>query len=174
MAIPFTAFAQTNLPKVESVDVVPDDFISGVVDLPYEEGSNNADIKMRARATLPQKYDLIEAGKMNARVENQGEAGTCWAFASLGSIESALFKEDPNLDLSQRHLAYFSTNTQNNPANPSDGTVGDYFVRGDWKNDGGNYQKATGALTRGIGPITEDKAPYEDPLIEPDESLQFS
>ncbi|MEG1719537.1 MAG: lectin like domain-containing protein [Clostridia bacterium] len=174
MAIPFTAFAQDTLPKVESVKVVPDDFVSGVVDLPYEEGANNADIKMRTRATLPQKYDLITAGKMNPREEDQGKAGTCWTFAALGSIESALFKEDPNLDLSQRHLAYFSTNTQNNPANPSDGTIGDYFVRGDWINSGGNYQKATGALARGIGPITEDKAPYNSPLTAPDESLQFS
>ena len=43
----------------------------------------------RERVALPATYDLRSLGRVTS-VKNQGAFGTCWAFASCGSLESGL------------------------------------------------------------------------------------
>ncbi|MEY4630853.1 MAG: hypothetical protein RIQ81_973 [Pseudomonadota bacterium] len=53
---------------------------------------------------LPDNLDLREAGHITA-VKNQGSCGSCWAFAGVAAMESALLKANAqDLDLSEQEL----------------------------------------------------------------------
>ncbi len=54
----------------------------------YIYAENMVNISEEAEKTnLPEKYDLRKEGRVT-EVRDQGENGTCWAFASLGALES--------------------------------------------------------------------------------------
>lgn len=59
--------------------------------------------------TLPISYDLRQNGGFPG-IRNQNPHGTCWAFSSIGSLESAYHMKYPSedIDLSEMHLAYFA------------------------------------------------------------------
>ena len=58
---------------------------------------------------LPSKYNLAE--NYNIKVENQGQEGNCWAFASLETIETYIqIKENKTLNFSENHLNYIESN----------------------------------------------------------------
>ncbi len=101
--------------------------------------------RVRSRAAqIPSMYDLREQGRVTP-VRSQGLNGSCWAFATYGSMESVLKHMGSNFDLSEKHLRN------------SHGF--------DWgPNDGGNRDISTAYLARGDGPISEKDDPY-DPVI---------
>ena len=51
----------------------------------------------------PAAYDLRTSGKLSP-VRDQGRYGTCWAFASLASLESSLLPGTAN-DFSENNMA---------------------------------------------------------------------
>ncbi|MBQ2799190.1 MAG: hypothetical protein IJF09_07375, partial [Ruminiclostridium sp.] len=65
--------------------------------------------------TLPEKYDLRDYGYVTP-VKNQDPWGTCWSFSAIASVETSILSElgytyeEYPLDLSERHLAWFSLN----------------------------------------------------------------
>ncbi len=75
--------------------------------LPYEE-------------VLPEAYDMRLDGRVSA-VRNQGEHGNCWAYASLGAVETTLLPDE---------LFMFSANhmSKNSGYNVSDASGGDYTM----------------------------------------------
>lgn len=90
---------------------------------------------------VPYFYDLRDVFR-NSKVKNQGRFGTCWAFASLTAIESALLPEE-TLEFAPDHMTLqnsFSTSP----------------------NDGGEYTMATAYLTSWQGPVNEADDPYGD------------
>ncbi len=99
---------------------------------------------------LETSYDLrlIDNGNYLTNVKNQGNSGTCWTFATYGSIESYLLKNNiGNYDFSEQNLA----------------TCHGF----DWgPDDGGNIDISTSYLSRHLGPINE----IDDPYTEPDNS----
>lgn len=90
---------------------------------------------------LPYSYDLREA-KITSKVKNQGQLGTCWAFASLTALESSIAPEE-SLVLSPDHMS-----------------IQNSFHAG--QNDGGEYTMAMAYLTSWQGPVLEKDDPYAD------------
>lgn len=88
---------------------------------------------------LPASYDLRTLGKLTS-VKDQGACGSCWAFGSLGSLESYLMPAE-SADYSEQHLI---------------DTAGFY----DGPCDGGQIAMSSAYLTRWSGPVGETDDPY--------------
>ncbi len=95
---------------------------------------------------LPYQYDLREKGRA-ASVKDQGAYGTCWAFASLTALESALLPET-QVQLSIDHM------DMNNSFSST-------------AKDGGQYTMAMAYLAAWQGPVKEEDDPYGDGITDP-------
>ncbi len=103
----------------------------------------------RTLKALPPFYDLRVEGLLTP-IKDQGLYGTCWAFATMGSLESDL--------LVLGDIAYdFS---ENNLVNKAGFDLG--------FNDGGNICMSSAYLARGTGPVAESCDPYPNPGASPD------
>jgi C1A family cysteine protease len=88
---------------------------------------------------LPATYDLRTKNKLTS-VKNQGQCGSCWSFATYGSLESFL-KPGATWDFSEQNLI-------------------DHHGF-DWGPcEGGNNWLSTAYLARWAGPINETDDPY--------------
>ena len=99
---------------------------------------------------LPESVDLRKRGLVTA-VKDQSVDGTCWAHATLGSIESANMRDDPHIDLSERYLAYFMQTDEFGSGIEDNSLV-----------NGSNAANAVALLSNWIGPVSESKAPYNE------------
>lgn len=90
---------------------------------------------------LPPRYDLREK-KRAPQIKNQGKYGTCWAFAALSAMESALMPEEEDV-FAPDHMSL-----QNS------------FVLD--QADGGEYTMGMAYLTAWQGPVYEEDDPYGD------------
>lgn len=90
---------------------------------------------------FPARYDLREKSRVG-RIKNQGITGTCWAFASLSALESAMLPEEP-AELSVDHMSL-------NPSFLADA------------NDGGEYTMSMAYLLSWQGPVYEKDDPFGD------------
>jgi len=94
---------------------------------------------------LPATYDLRTKNKLTP-VKDQAQCGSCWAFATYGSLESFL-KPGAIWDFSEQNLI-------------------DHHGF-DWKPcDGGNIIMSTAFLARWLGPINETDDPYVYLLVD--------
>ena len=59
------------------------------VDLSHMTAASAQGISPRDRLSLPASYDLRSLGRLTP-VKDQGGCGSCWAFATMGSLESWL------------------------------------------------------------------------------------
>lgn len=97
--------------------------------------------KSRVAQVLPPKYDYRDMGRA-PMVKNQGNFGTCWAFASLTALESALMPGE-RLDFSEDHMSL------QNGFNLT-------------QDDGGEYTMSMAYLLGWQGPVYEKDDPYGD------------
>jgi C1A family cysteine protease len=88
---------------------------------------------------LPLQYDLRTKNKLTP-IKNQGSCGSCWAFASMGALESSLMPKERR-DFSEQHLI----NTHGF----------DYSTC-----EGGSRFMAVAYLARWAGPLNEADKPY--------------
>ncbi|MDD2509966.1 MAG: lectin like domain-containing protein [Syntrophomonas sp.] len=95
---------------------------------------------------LSSSYDLRKQGRLTP-VKDQGPAGTCWAFATYGSLESCLLPEQ-EFDFSENNMKKLLS--ENCP------TGYDRAPR-----DGGNQFMSVAYLTRWDGPVLEKEDPYD-------------
>ena len=100
---------------------------------------------------LPSEYDLRKKGLVTS-IKNQGSLGTCWAHAVLGSIETDMITERPDIDLSEKYLASYVISSE----------FGDGSNSFD---DGSSSATALGLLSNWIGIVSESIAPYDDEYI---------
>ena len=69
-----------------------------------ETASAVTELVIPENSELPARYDAREDGR-TAPVKNQGDLGTCWAFASLLALESSLLPEE-SYDFSEDHMSH--------------------------------------------------------------------
>ena len=94
---------------------------------------------------LPSSYDLREHRAI--RVSDQGDLGTCWAFAALKAVETSM-PESMAVPLSADHMSIHNS-------------------FGISQNSGGDYSMAMAYLLAWQGPVSEADDPYGD-SISPD------
>jgi C1A family cysteine protease len=114
------------------------------VDLSYARGLAKSRAFDRA---YPSSFDLRAANKVTS-VKTQAPYGTCWTFASLGSLESCLMPGQ-NLDFSEDNMA----RTSGFDYDPYQG--------------GGQLFMSTAYVTRWSGPVYETDDPYGDGITPP-------
>lgn len=90
---------------------------------------------------FPTNYDLRTLGRVTS-VKNQNPLGTCWTFATMGSLESCL--------LPSEYRDFSENNLKNNNG----------FDMIDQGNYGGTYDMATAYLARWYGPVNDIDDPY--------------
>jgi len=100
--------------------------------------------------SFPATYDLRTLGRVSS-VKDQGPNGTCWAFATMGSLESCLLPGS-SFDFSEDNMIL---------------TGGFDYAYGGPYETGGGYFKSTAYLARWGGPVLESQDPYEDDYSPP-------
>lgn len=149
----------------------------------YQSGKNNAipsslDLSylnyssVNSSQSLPTKYDLRDYGLISSP-RDQGHLGSCWSFASLGSAQSTLVAQFPQIDLSERHLAWFNHMSEKNLSLKKavigldkNSKYADVLNRGGWLTDGETV------LASWKGPVSESVLPYTDETI-PDSKYEY-
>lgn len=137
------SIAPVRLQTVSDEEEHPMGFVPSPVDYSYLMGQQIApdagELFKPVRLFLPLQYDLRTQGKLTP-VRDQGSCGDCWAFASMGSMESVL-KPVEDRDFSENNL-------KNKHG----------F---DWGHcDGGNGDMSTAYFARRDGPVNESDDPY--------------
>jgi len=135
--------------------------------------------------TFPEKFDLRERGVVTS-VKSQSPWGTCWSFATMAASEASILnalgmtaeeyleKNSEEMDLSEKHLAWFTATALPEaeaypegayPYNVGQAGEGVYPAPGSDVSTydyGGNYFFAASSLASGIGVVKESLVPYGD------------
>ncbi len=144
-------------------------YIPFPVDLSYLADNPPREISRYDKASsIPAKYDLrdVEGKRYVSSVRNQGDYGTCWAFATTGAMESNYLKQKgagSGIDLSEMHLAYFAL--KNPDKSKAFDDYSNYYDPRYSELDnilmhGGNNNMTTAIYGRLDGPILESELPY--------------
>ncbi len=115
------------------------------------------------KSALNSEYDLRDIILQNVAVRNQMDTNACWAFATIGALESNIALLDYKAgitgnvyDFSERHIDYaVRSNAFNNGATNKYG----YNIS---FSKGGSYFMAQSYLTNGMGAIDESEMPFEN------------
>ena len=95
---------------------------------------------------VPASYDLRKRDRVGV-IKNQGNTGTCWAFASLSAMESDMMPEE-TMEFSPDHMSLSNS----------------FLVDA---NAGGEYTMAMAYLLAWQGPVFEKDDPFGDGKSEP-------
>ena len=115
------------------------------------------------KSNLQSSYDLRTIIQNNVKIRNQMQTNSCWAFATIGSLESNLGLLDYRLgntnaeyDYSERHMDYAARKDAfiNNETN-------EYGYSMTFE-EGGTFFMAQSYLTNGLGAISEEEMPFEN------------
>lgn len=115
------------------------------------------------KSSINPRYSLRDIIPNNTVIRNQQQTNSCWAFATLSSLETNLalanYKKGINLskvyDFSERHMEYATSKIF---ANNVENKIGYNREVG----SGGNYDFSTSYLTNGSGAIPESEMPFEN------------
>lgn len=134
-----------------------------------------------------------EAYNRLSRFRNQGSYNSCWAFATMATVEATYNKNCgvqgldayyKNSDFSERHLIYFTYHDKDAKVDPMGLTKGDINILTDLSGKeasvikgasfGGDLGLAEEALAKGIGPVKEAVAGYADMAQPVSDSVKYS
>ena len=150
--------------KENSIEPRKYDIITQKDNATYLKELNNVfRIQQLLRATISAKYNLKDVIPENVAIKNQMSTNSCWAFATIGMLESHLALRDKNAsnstvtyDFSEKHMNY--------------ATAKSAFLNGETNeygftkklSDGGNIYLATQYMANGLGVINESDLPFEN------------
>lgn len=106
---------------------------------------------------IPSRYSSVESG-FTTSVRNQGNWGTCWAFAAVETAEAAYkMAYQKEIDLSETHLIEFTYNSE--LTGPDGGLEGDQVIvkKLNKVSIGGNNMFTTFAMARWTGLADETR-----------------
>lgn len=159
-AKPDTEVSAVGSENLTMVTAPPDfDYIIGQNNgkpIPVANGTEyrNTDNLSRSAVNFPAKFDMREQGTVSS-VKNQGNYGTCWAHSSATSAESGIIDAVPSIDLSELHTAFYAYYGDDQISISAE-TIDEHL---DW---GGATGIVTNLWSQWIGPVNEEKLPYED------------
>lgn len=134
---------QDKVVKKDSVIFVPSTIFIKCFNYEYnwDSSKNSATLisKVASKSYLPERYSYIDK-KRAVEVKNQGNYGTCWAFATLTALETSLMPEE-EFDFSENNLVR---------SNDLSGEI----------RDGGDYIMSMAYLMAWNGPVLEKDDPY--------------
>lgn len=162
----------------EDGNTVDVDELTGSEDAVYD-GSLLARIQADNTSAAParKKAKAANAGSsyvspyVAANARNQGSWGVCWSFGATAAIEANIVKKASDfssgnytadtIDLSERHMAWFSHNTYS--TDKTDTSYGDGVKNNTPKKayTGGNREQVMAYLARSSGVEQEQEAPYD-------------
>ncbi len=116
------------------------------VDLSHLKHTSIPDVYASEGTSIPTSYDLRTLNRVTP-VKNQGSAGSCWTFATDGSLESYLMPGE---------TWSFSENNIKNVLSSANSPQG--FDRG--PSDGGDFVMSTAYEARRSGPVNTNDDPY--------------
>lgn len=162
--------------KTISVDDVENHAAGALAPTVFADAYRAPKTKRYSRAVYPEKYDLRELGQTTT-VKNQGVWGTCWAFATIASLESCQLKnegasgnvESNTPDFSELQLGWFNYEPQS--AKSLEGSaagaaqVGEGVSMGvgsERLEAGGNMPQAVTLLSTWQGGADEKDIPYHN------------
>ncbi len=128
--------------QVEDTEVIPTGRVMNSLPEKLKSEIQGLSIeKIRESVELPERYDYREEGRA-IPVRDQGNYGTCWAFAALTALETSLMPEEI-YDFSRDHLNFQNT----------------YQLSTE---EGGSNIMSMAYLTGWQGPVLEKDDPYGD------------
>ena len=130
--------------KKDDAVYIPIEYISDALDYTCEYSYETGRVSLQKTGediTLPALYDMRKENRVT-EVRDQGDSGTCWAFASLAALETTLMP-DEKLQFSVDNM------TMNN------GFGVEQF-------EGGQYRMSIAYLASWKGPVLEKDDPYGD------------
>ena len=139
----YTQYVALTAEEKAETEIIPDKYDIPISALYTESMEENYKISSLEEEELPTSFDLRD--HIDIKVEDQANTGTCYAYASLTSVETNIaLRHNENVDLSEVHLACLAD---------------------DAAGFGGNFIHAEDSYyTDEIGPVYESEWPMADIL----------
>lgn len=165
-----------NLPEADdSSDSVPE-YIEESHEIPFEIGGTDvfagidesAEYAVDGASVSDAKYDPRGQAQMTP-VKNQNPWGTCWAFATMATLENSMIRQGlaSSIDLSVRHLAYFSFHTGADKLGNASGDTVVSSPASTYLDMGGNAYMSAAKLMNWHGAAYESTYPYSNAKTPP-------
>ena len=157
--MPDTASAETQMAAQNENDTLPvNSYIPDQYSKPYTVSENETDLLTITPQARAAKYETADL----PAIRNQNPYGTCWAFSTISLCEINLMKKGySETDLSELHLAYFTSHSVNDPLGGLEGDDITYTNTGiSYLDYGGNYTMALNTLSDWRGAAAESLVPY--------------